>query len=646
MISAHFHWCLTEQNDFGIQWPTVLSPSNRNYPKDVSLILNCQEISKAIGPRILFDALSFTVNSGDRLAIIGANGTGKTTLLRLLSGLGTPDSGTITFQQSIRTGYLPQLEDFNDNSTVTEILLDSLQEYLLDDAEQHTRVHAMLSRAGFNNGDVQIKTLSGGWQKRLAIARALVRQPDLLLLDEPTNHLDLEGILWLEKLLRSSFPGSPSAFVMVSHDRFFLENLATRIIEIAAHYPNGFFQVAGNYSAFLHRKEEFLSQQQQKESRLMNRVRHETEWLRRGPKARTSKARYRIEEAHRLAEELNNLKSMNKSRADISIDFNFTGRKTRKLLETKGIAKSYAGQVLFSDLDLVLSPGNRIGLLGQNGCGKTTLMQILAGSVAPEGLNPDNGSILPAEGVKILYFAQDRKQIDPRLTLRQALSPEGDSVIFRDRSLHVVAWAQQFLFRPDQLDTPVGNLSGGEKARILIADLMRQPADILLLDEPTNDLDIPSLQVLENSLLDFPGAIVLVTHDRYVLNRVCDSILGFTGNGRVSFFADYEQWICSQQEHNTNPVAVTSPAKRQPKQKKAGRLSYLDQREYDNMETMILAAEKREQEILMVMKKPDNASDPELLQQTWKDLEGIRQKIDFLYTRWDELETKKNSGSS
>lgn len=607
----------------------------------MTLMLNCQDVGKAIGPRTLFDALSFTVNSGDRLAVIGGNGSGKTTLLRILAALDSPDSGRISLSQNVLIGYLPQQEELDEQETAAGVLFNALHEEHLDDAERHSRVQAMLSRAEFSDFDTPVQILSGGWRKRLAICRALLRHPDLLIMDEPTNHLDLEGIIWLEKLLRNSFPGSPSTFVMVSHDRFFLENLATRIIEIAPYYPEGYFQMDGNYSAFLHRKEQFLDQQQEQETRLANQVRRETEWLKRSPKARTTKARYRIDEAHRLQEDLGQLKSRNRVRSDINIDFDATGRKTKKLLEAKNLAKSYGEKTLFSELDIILTPGKRIGLLGRNGSGKSTLMQILSAAGKSEGLQPDKGTIQTAAGIKIVYFSQDRKQLAPDDTLRQALSPEGDSVSYRDRALHIVTWAQKFLFRADQLDTPVKNLSGGEKARILIADLMRQPADILLLDEPTNDLDIPSLQVLEESLLEFPGSVVLVTHDRYLLNRVCDIVLGFDGKGTVTAFADHEQWYRFLYEQEKKPARETTPQKQI--RGKTGRLSYLDQRELDSMEETILAAEEKEQEILQVMANPKNASDSESLEKSWQDLEEIRKKIKQLYSRWDELEIKKNS---
>ncbi|MCL7487336.1 MAG: ABC-F family ATP-binding cassette domain-containing protein [Desulfobulbaceae bacterium] len=611
----------------------------------MTLLLTCQNIRKAIGPRTLFDSLSFTVNRGDRLALIGANGSGKTTLLRILAGLDSPDQGKISLAQDVLLGYLPQQENLDEHASAAEVLFAALHSEHLDEAERHNQVNAMLSRAEFDNFDVPVSTLSGGWRKRLAICRSLLLRPDLLIMDEPTNHLDLEGIVWLEKLLNNAFPGCPSTFIMVSHDRFFLENLATRVIEISPSYPEGNFQVDGNYSTFLQRKEQFLDQQQDLESRLTNRVRRETEWLHRGPKARATKARYRIDEAHRLKEELGRLKTRNRLRTDIAIDFDATGRKTKKLMTAKGLSKSYDGKTLFADLDIILSPGKRIGLLGKNGSGKSTLMQILAAAGRTDGLQPDTGSIRTADGVRILYFAQDRSRLVQEHTLRQALSPEGDSVMYRDRSLHVVTWAQKFLFRADQLDTPVGNLSGGEQARILIADLMRRPADILLLDEPTNDLDIPSIQVLEESLLDFPGAIVLVTHDRYLLNRICDLVLGFDGQGNVTAFADYQQWQDSLDQQMKKSSRISETPRPKQIREKAGRLSYLDQREYDGMEEMILAAEKEEQELLMTMDDPENVSDPQLLQESWKNLEKVQEKIKQLYARWAELETKKNSGS-
>ncbi|MHB8809503.1 MAG: ABC-F family ATP-binding cassette domain-containing protein [Desulfobulbaceae bacterium] len=609
----------------------------------MTLLLNCQELSKTIGPRSLFTSLSLTVHSGDRLGIIGANGSGKTTLLRILCGLDTPDSGLLTLGNRVRTGYLPQDDQLPDQLTAIQVLLDGLRGLRLEEAEKYNRAQAMLSRAEFENVETPVHTLSGGWRKRLAICAALVRQPDLLVMDEPTNHLDLEGILWLEKLITASFPGSPAAVVMVSHDRLFLENTASRIMELSRLYPEGGLQVSGNYSEFLRRKELFLAQQLEQEERLANKVRRETEWLQRGPKARTTKAKYRIDEAQRLQEEFARVKERNRARGEMAIDFDTTGRKTKKLLEARNIGKAYGERTLFAGLDLVLTPGQRLGLLGKNGCGKSTLMHILAAAGQPGGYAPDSGTLRMAEGVRTVFFAQDRRTLNLGATLRQELSPEGDTVLYRGQPLHVATWAQKFLFRPDQLDTPVGSLSGGEQARILIAGLMRQPADILLLDEPTNDLDIPSLQVLEESLLDFPGALVLVTHDRYLLNRVCNRVLGFVGNGRVAYFASFDQWRAALQPQARVEKTTAAPEARE-KKKNVGRLSYLDQREFDAMEEAISRAEEEEQAIKETMARPEVAADPVQVHDYWQRLETVRQTIERLYQRWDELEAKK-SGS-
>jgi ATP-binding cassette subfamily F protein uup len=606
----------------------------------MTLLLNCQELSKTIGPRPLFTSLSLTVHQGDRLGIIGANGSGKTTLLRILCGLDTPDSGHLTLGSSIRAGYLPQDDQLPEQAAAIQVLLDSLRGLRLGEGEKYNRAQAMLSRAEFERAEIPVHTLSGGWRKRLAICAALVREPDLLVMDEPTNHLDLEGILWLEKLVNSSFPGSPAAVVMVSHDRLFLENTASRIMELSRLYPEGCLQVAGNYSEFLRRKELFLAQQLGQEERLANKVRRETEWLQRGPKARTTKAKYRIDEAQRLQEEFARVKARNQARREVEIDFDGTGRKTRKLLEARNLGKGFGGRSLFAGLDLVLTPGQRLGLLGKNGCGKSTLMQILAGAGQPGGTVPDSGSIRVAEGVRTVFFSQDRRTLDLAATLRQALSPEGGSVLYRGQPLHVATWAQKFLFRPDQLDTPVANLSGGEQARILIAGLMRQPADILLLDEPTNDLDIPSLQVLEESLSDFPGALVLVTHDRYLLNRVCNRVLGFVGNGRLAYFASFDQWRAALQPPAKSEKPAAPPAARE-KKKSSGRLSYLDQREYDGMEEAISGAEAEEQALQEAMARPEVVADPVKLHDYWQRHEDVRRTIDRLYRRWEELEAKK-----
>ena len=345
-----------------------------------------------------------------------------------------------------------------------------------------------LGRAGFEDFDAQAASLSGGWRKRLAIAEALVQQPDVLLLDEPTNHLDLEGIEWLEELLRTeSF-----ACVVVSHDRYFLENVATETVELSRAYPEGLLRVPGNYSAFLEKKEEFLLTQEKHQESLENRVRTEIEWLRRGPKARATKAKARINTANQMIAELADLNARTRT-ASAKIDFSSTDRRTKRLVELEHVSYTIGDRTLFTGLDFIITAGKRVGLVGPNGSGKTTLLRLLRGEMTPTG-----GEIRRADFLRVVYFDQNRV-LDPDVTLRRALAPDSDAVVYQDRVIHVASWAARFLFTGEQLNQPVGRLSGGERARVLIAQLMLQPADVLLLDEPTNDLDIPTLEILEET---------------------------------------------------------------------------------------------------------------------------------------------------
>lgn len=612
----------------------------------MSYLFSCQGLAKAYGAQTLFTDISLVINPGDRVGLIGPNGSGKSTLLKIICNMEDEDHGAILRMKHCVISYLAQDDSFDNSLSLVDNLLVVLQSAPIEEAEKVSRVQAILSRAEFEDSTLPVSQLSGGWRKRLSVCRALVAEPDLLVMDEPTNHLDIEGIIWLEKLLAGNFKASPSAYILVSHDRHFLENSVNRVIELSRVYPSGSLQVAGPYSSFLQERHRFLALQSEQEDRLANKVRRETEWLQRGPKARATKARYRIDEAYRLQDELGQVKNRNRSGGNVSIDFSGTGRKTKKLLEATSLTKRYDDRALFTDLDILLSPGSKLGLLGRNGCGKSTLIQILAS--ADSGLhNPDSGTIAVADGLSIVSFSQDRAGVDQSVTLRRALAPDGDSISYQGRSIHVVSWAKRFLFRPDQLDTPVAQLSGGEQARILIASLMREPADILLLDEPTNDLDIGSLDVLEESLLEFGGALVLVTHDRYLLNRVCDRIIGFVGDGAAHYYADYEQWLrVLVPDEKTEREGSRQKVQKQPlpPKKASGRLSYMDQREYDTIEERILEAEEKKERLEGIINDPAVAADPEKLQQSWSKLEECQKDVEQLYQRWDELEQKKEQG--
>jgi ATP-binding cassette subfamily F protein uup len=601
-------------------------------------IINAQKISKAFGAKPLFEDISFTVSEADRIGLIGPNGSGKSTLLRILAGSEHPDTGNLALRKRLRLSYVEQESRFLPGATVRSIVEKALKRSATEDAHLGTHFGETLGRAGFEDLDVQAADLSGGWQKRLAIVEALVQAPDVLLLDEPTNHLDLAGIEWLEGLLEEA----AFACVVVSHDRYFLENVATEMAELNRVYPDGLLRVRGNYSAFLEKKEEFLHAQSKRQEALENLVHSEIEWLRRGAKARTRKSKARIDKAGELIGELADLNTRTRS-ATAQINFSASDRKTKRLIELQDVTCEIGGRTLFEGLNFIVSAGMRVGLVGPNGSGKTTLLRMLRGEVAPM-----RGEIRRADWLRIVYFDQSR-QLDLNMTLRRALAPEGDSVVYQDRVVHVASWAARFLFNGEQLNQPVQRLSGGERARVLIAQLMLQPADILLLDEPTNDLDIPTLEILEQALLEFRGSIVLVTHDRYLLDRVSTLVLGLDGERGAESFADYAQWESWQAERKRAPNETEAP-RRSPQASERStqspkKLSYVEAREYATIEERISDAEQVLQRKRAELENPAIASDGTKLVAAQAAMEQAQKDLDTLYARWAELEEKAGSFS-
>ena len=596
-------------------------------------IANAQGITKAFGANPLFQNVSFTISDGDRIGLIGPNGSGKSTLLKILAGDVAPDSGEVSLRRRTRLACVEQDSRFAPESTVRSIIENALDRAGVSGTERGSRFSETLGRAGFENVEARAIELSGGWQKRLAIVEALVQHPDIFLLDEPTNHLDLPGITWLEDLLEQA----AFASVIVSHDRYFLENVTTAMVELNRIYPEGSLRVQGNYSTFLEKKEEFLHAQSRRHEALENLVHGEIEWLRRGAKARTRKSKARISKAGELMGELADLNARTRS-ATAQIDFSATDRKTKRLIELQDLACTMGTRSLFENLNFILTAGMRVGLVGPNGSGKTTLLRLLQGDLAPSA-----GEIRRADWLRIVYFDQTRT-LDPDLTLRRALAPDGDSVIYRDRVVHVAGWAARFLFTGEQLSQPVSRLSGGERARVLIAQLMLQPADILLLDEPTNDLDIPTLEILEESLVDFPGSLVLVTHDRYMLDRVSTIVLGLNGKGGANTFADYaqwEQWQARRQKSNeVSPAALQSSASSTEATPKRKKLSYLEAREYATIEQRVEEAEQLVKSRRTELEDPANATDASRLVAAQAELEAAQEALDTLYERWAELEKK------
>ncbi len=622
-------------------------------------ILNIQSVTKQFGATPLFQNISLTVEDGDRIGLIGPNGAGKSTLLALLAGQVEPDSGELAVRKRARAAYVPQDSRFAAGLTVRQVLENALTAANVNETEREGRLRELAGRTGFDDLTAEAASLSGGWRKRLAIMEALIGAPDVLLLDEPTNHLDLAGIEWLEELLaNASF-----AVVTVSHDRYFLESTSTQIIELNRVFAEGLLRVKGTFSRFLEEKQAYLESQARQQESLRNRVRTEIEWLRRGPKARTTKSKARIDTANAM---IGKLAAMD-SRTNVNfagIDFEASERKTKRLVEFEGVACAvpageYAAdqpgllqpRLLFDGFDFILTAGMKVGLVGPNGSGKTTLLRLLRGEIQPA-----QGAIRRADALRLVYLSQMR-DLDESLTLRRALAPEGDGVNYQGRTIHVASWASRFLFTGEQLNQPVRNLSGGERARVLIAKLMLEPADVLLLDEPTNDLDLATLEILEDNLLEFPGALVLVTHDRYMLNRVSTIVLGLDGRGHIGRFADYaqwEDWIAEQEQSAQTPKAgykvtrlqgdegalpasvsnskTANPAKR--------KLSYLEVREYASIEQHVETSDERLAAARDRVEDPEIATDAAALQQALAELDAAQLENDDLYARWAELTEK------
>lgn len=613
----------------------------------MSILLTARQLGHAFASRPLFDSVSFTLSEGDRVGLIGPNGAGKSTLLRILAGEVTPERGELIRRSGLRVGYLPQVPRFEPEDNVLQAVRRGLAGHLgvapaALDWQAEAKVEEILAKLELSGDEAgsAVATLSGGYQKRVALACELAYEPDLMLLDEPTNHLDVETILWLERLLDTA----PFATVTVTHDRYFLQHISRRILELDRRNAGGLLDVAGDYATYLERKTEAMEAQEKQEQSLRNTLRRETEWLRRGPAARTTKQEARIERAADLAADVSELATRNRTRK-AAIELEATGRKTRKLIEAEGISKKYGDKTVFSNIDVRLGRGSRIALLGPNGVGKSTLLRILIGRE-----EPSSGVVTRAAELKVQLFEQQRESLNPEATVADSIAPGSDMLDFRGSRIHRYGYLERFLFRPEHMQMRVGSLSGGEQARLLIARLMLQPADILVLDEPTNDLDFETLNVLQEALTRLDAAVLLVSHDRYFVDQVATQILAFhtaPGElGQISAFADLSQWQTfheSQRSKRTkagrSKISETTEAPAQPAKRK--KLSYKDQRDWDTIEERIHALEAELTTLETEANRPEVASNSAKLIELHTKMSERKASIDELYARWAELEAQQ-----
>ncbi len=600
------------------------------------ILVNVFDLHKSFASKDLFGGISFGINEGERTGLVGPNGSGKSTLMKIIAGIASPDSGRVTKRKGLRIGFLEQTPIFDEGETI----LSSLLSAGADPDESYSKAFEWIGNLKLSQfGDeFLVRDLSGGWQKMVALGRELMKEPELLLLDEPTNHLDISSILWLENFLRqASF-----SILMVTHDRLFLQRVVNRIMDLDPRNPHHLLIAEGDYAQYLETKDLEMAALARHQKVLTNTLRRETEWLRRGAKARQTKQTARLDAAQDLKQTVQDLQKKNLHQK-VKIDFGEIEKSPQKLIEAKQISKSYGSKKLFADLNVLIRRKSRLAILGDNGTGKSTLIQILL-----KKQDPDSGSVFHADGLKIAYFEQSRETIDPNASVLKNVCPQGDYVSFQGKFIHVRSYLDKFLFFGHQSELPAHRLSGGEKARLRLAQLMLIEAQVLVLDEPTNDLDSDTLNVLEEALNEFPGALILVTHDRFFLDSVADELLAFPKPGssdpQLLRFSDYWQWENWFQENPSD--SVTSPpfsaaAKDQgasagPK----GRLSYKEKLELENMESSILNLETEQKRLEELSQSSSASSDNKKLQEISKELAQVSVKIEEQYQRWSELSAK------
>lgn len=549
-------------------------------------ILNIEHISKIYGEKVIFEDASFGVQEGDKVGIIGINGTGKSTLLKMLAGEEVPETGQIIMQNNVRLAYLPQNPQFSENATILSYI---------QDCEAEWKVQSNLTQLGITEYEKQIAVLSGGQRRKVALAKILAQDFDILLLDEPTNHLDEAMISWLEEYLKS-FRGT---VLMVTHDRYFMDKVTNRILEIS---HGKMYSYEANYSKFLELKAEREEMELASERKRQSVLRMELEWAKRGCRARTTKQRARLER-------LEALKNTAAPVGDQSVELeSVETRMGKKTIELKHVSKKYGNQVLVEDFNYILLKNQKLGIIGPNGCGKSTLMKLMAGLV-----EPDSGTVEMGETIKIGYFAQEEQEMDERQRVIDYVKDIAEYINTKDGKISASQMLERFLFTPDMQYAPIGKLSGGEKRRLYLLGVLSSEINVLLLDEPGNNLDIPTLTILEDYLNSFAGIVVTVSHDRYFLDNVVDRIFEFTGNGKLQQYeGGYTDYLEAKARRNDSVKQPVQTEKKEEKKTSAQtwkqnrtvklKFTFKEQKEFETIDDDIAKLEEKleklEQEIM------------------------------------------------
>ena len=600
-------------------------------------LVTLDHVSLAYGYLPLLDDASVEIEQGERICVIGRNGTGKSTLLQIVGGEVKPDEGRVWRQPALRIGRLAQDAPLEDARPVFDVVSEGLPDLGDDEWQRDSRVGRVLSRLDLP-ADASVVTLSGGWRRRVLLARALVGEPDVLLLDEPTNHLDIESMTWLETFL-IDYSG---AIMFVSHDRVFLQRVATRIVELDRGHLTSW---PGDYAAFVRNKEAALATEVVQNAKFDKKLAEEEVWLRQGIKARRTRDEGRV---RALLSMRNDRAGRREQAGSVRLQADAGERSGQMVIEAKGVSKAFGPKVVVSDANVRIMRGDRVGLIGPNGSGKTTLLRMLIGE-----LEPDSGDWRLGANVQIAYYDQQREQLDPERTVFDTIADGHDMVTVNGQEQHVHGYLGNFLFPPERAKSPVKALSGGERNRLLLARLFTRPANLLVLDEPTNDLDIETLELLEALLTEWPGTLLLVSHDRAFIDHVVTSTLVFEGEGRVhEYVGGYTDWM-RQKRHPAPKKAAPSnrePSNQEPRTRNLepgtqnrgpSKLSYKEQKELEKVPARIEALEAEQERLNAAVAAPSFYKESaESIHTTLARVEEIQQGLLDAYARWDELDSR------
>ncbi|WP_415718632.1 ATP-binding cassette domain-containing protein [Maridesulfovibrio sp.] len=628
-------------------------------------LMSVSDISMTFGGPQLLDRVSFQVEEGQRICIVGRNGEGKSTLLRLMSGDLVPDSGNISYQKGVTVARLSQKVPEVLEGSIFEVVAGGLGELgealtkyhmvslevasggdvsklseVEEVMEKHggwealTTIEMVISRLSLS-AEMRFENLSGGLKRRALLARALASKPDILLLDEPTNHLDIDSIAWLEEFITKNI----RTLIFITHDRMFLRKIATRIIELDR---GNLADWSCDYDTFLKRKEDLLAAEEKNWSEFDKKLAREEVWIRQGIKARRTRNEGRVRALKQLREER---KQRRERTGRATIEIQEASRSGKVVAETINASYAWDSNPIFKDLNVTIMRGDRIGIIGPNGAGKTTLIQVLLGNI-----KPDSGTVKLGTKLEISYFDQHREQLDPNKSVRDSVADGNDTVTINGRAKHVMGYLKDFLFSPDRANSPVSVLSGGERNRLLLARLFTRPSNLLVMDEPTNDLDAETLELLEDRIMDYPGTVIIVSHDRAFLNNVVSGTLAFEGNALVNdYVGGYDDWVRQRQQQTEE----AKPKAQKPKTKKTPdarpeKLSYKEQREFEALEIEIVELPGKIEELETAIEAMQTQmADPEFYKKSGEEMAAAQAELEKLETdheatfeRWEEVEEK------